>query len=452
MINLENASKALKEQKGLRLQSVLAIVTRVGTIGIGFLLSLFLGRTLGTAGSGQFFKVFALITFLAILAKLGLDRTILRFASSYWAVEDWSKLKGLKQFATCTVATWSGLGSLLVFILAPQIAEFLLNDSALTPLVQIGSLALVTLGLVQNGAEALKGIEQVQIGLFYSSGLVQSLFLLLSALAIWWLWPESTHSLELVMAAYSLAVVIAALVVFFTWHRKTKAVLKKADADQTEKADWQKSAKAMFWSSIFQQAMNWVPVFVLGYLASDSEVGLFEMAKRAAQLTAFFLIATNSVLGPRISTLYSKGELAAIGPICQKVTGLVVLLSLPVFLAYFLFPGALMGLFGNGFTEGRQLLVVLTIGQLVNVVMGPVGFILMMTGRELKMRNIIATSFGVLVVALIIGVGSHGAYGAAMALTGALIFQNLAAAWSVWREFQIITLPLVGSWKRKGNR
>ncbi len=447
---MENSSKALKEHKGLRIQSVLAIGTRVGTIGIGFLLSLFLGRSLGTAGSGQFFKVFALITFLAILAKLGLDRTILRFASSYWAIEDWNKLKGLKQFATRTVAIWSGLGSLLVFLMAPQIAEFVLNDLSLTPLVQIGSLALVTLGLVQNGAEALKGIEQVQIGLFYSSGLVQSLFLAISAVAIWWLWPETSHPLELVMAAYSLAVILAALLVFNTWHQKTKAFLGKAKADQTEKGEWQKSAKAMFWSSIFQQAMNWVPVLVLGYLATDSDVGLFEMAKRAAQLTAFFLIATNSVLGPRISTLYSKGEIHAIGPICQKVTGLVVLLSMPVFLAYFFFPSALMSLFGNGFTEGRHLLVVLTIGQLVNVVMGPVGFILMMTGRERKMRNIIAMSFGILALVLVISTGSHGAYGAAWALTGSLVFQNIAAAWAVWREFQIITLPVVGSLKRKG--
>lgn len=432
-----------QEQKGLRKQSILAIFTRIGAIGIGLFLSLFLGRSLGAAGSGQFFKVFALISFLSILAKVGLDRTMMRFSSTYWANQQWGELKGLKRYATKIVSIWSGVGFLLMFIFASEISIYLLNDISLVKLVRIGGVALLTLSLVQNGAEALKGIERVQLGLFYSSGLVQLLFLVISAMGLWWFWKDSNHSIEIVMASYSFAVLISGLVVFTSWYRKTNDKIKFATPNYSHKNEWKKSARAIFWSSIFHQANNSIPVFALSFVGTESDIGLFEMGKRAAQLTAFFLVATNSVLGPRISTLYSKGELHIIRQICQKITGLVLLLSTPVFLVYFIFPDSLMSLFGKDFTDGSTILIILTIGQLVNVVMGPAQIVLMMTGREGYMRNILIGSFGVLVVGLYIGLHFFGTIGAAFALSGALIFQNFAAAFVVWRELQIITLPFI---------
>lgn len=432
----------IKERNGLGKESVLAIVTRVGTIAVGFFLSLFLGRTLGADGSGQFFKVFSLISFLSILTKSGFDRTMMRFASTYWSKEQWNELKGLKRYATKIVSQWSLLSFFLMFALAPEIAQYVMNDSSLTKLVRIGSLALITMGLVQNNAESLKGIGRVQLGLFYSSGLIQAVFLILSAIVVLLVWRGSVYSLELVMTSFSSAVLFSAIIVFFSWYRITNSKLKQATPDNSHINQWRTSARAMFWASVFQQATGYLPVFVLSLATSDSDVGLFEMSKRAAQLTAFFLVATNSVLGPRISTLYSKGDLIAIQQICQKVTGLVLLLSTPVFLIYFLFPHLMMGLFGHDFIQGKDILIVLTIGQFINVIMGPTGFILMMTGREHKMRNIIIFSFGALVLLLLIDVPKYGALGAAVALSGSLIIQNILSGLVIWWELKIITLPI----------
>lgn len=92
-----------------------------------------------------------------------------------------------------------------------------------------------------------------------------------------------------------------------------------------------------------------------------------------------------------------------------------------------------MQLFGKEFIAAAPLLITLSLGQLINVATGSVGFLLLMSGHEKTMKYITIVS-GVISIALLIVLSqSHGVLGAAWAIAVGLAIQNLAALYFVKR-------------------
>ena len=85
------------------------------------------------------------------------------------------------------------------------------------------------------------------------------------------------------------------------------------------------------------------------------------------------------------------------------------------------------------------------IGQFVNIAFGPVEFTLNMCGREKIMRNIVAASALVIIISSIILIPLYGVIGGAIAFSLTLIFKNLASAFWLKKELNIITIPFVST-------
>jgi O-antigen/teichoic acid export membrane protein len=93
-----------------------------------------------------------------------------------------------------------------------------------------------------------------------------------------------------------------------------------------------------------------------------------------------------------------------------------------------------MQLFGKEFTAAAPLLVALSLGQLVNVATGSVGFLLLMSGHEKTMKYITIVS-GVISITLLVTLSQwYGVLGAAWAMAIGLAIQNLAALYFVKRH------------------
>jgi O-antigen/teichoic acid export membrane protein len=84
-----------------------------------------------------------------------------------------------------------------------------------------------------------------------------------------------------------------------------------------------------------------------------------------------------------------------------------------------------MSFFGAGFTGGSSMLLVLALGQYVNVLTGSVSYLLIMSGHEKDTRN---TQFMIGVFSIILNlvlVKYYGAFGAAVAIAVSVAAQNL---------------------------
>jgi O-antigen/teichoic acid export membrane protein len=101
-----------------------------------------------------------------------------------------------------------------------------------------------------------------------------------------------------------------------------------------------------------------------------------------------------------------------------------------------------MGLFGAQYRTGAIILIILSVGQFVNVSFGSVGYLLSMTGRENSLRNIMLTSSAINIILSIIGVKLYGYVGVAYATAFSTILWNALSLIVVKRHLGFWTISL----------
>ena len=194
--------------------------------------------------------------------------------------------------------------------------------------------------------------------------------------------------------------------------------------------------------SALHMLMNWSAPLLVGIWMPASDVALYNAAHRTAFLTTIVLASVNSIAAPKFAELYHAGNLEALGATARNSARMMLLLAVPVLAFFVAAPGFVMALFGSEFITGSTLLVVLAIGQFVNVSTGSVGLVLIMTGREKVARNNVAVAATLNIILQVLLIPRYGAIGAAIATSISIAMLNLSAAYLVHRELGIMTLPL----------
>ena len=166
-------------------------------------------------------------------------------------------------------------------------------------------------------------------------------------------------------------------------------------------------------------------ILMLGAFKGAEAVGIYFAVSRGAQLINFIPNAANTVLEPNIASLYAEGKIEQIQRIMIKSSRTVFFTSLPIISSLVIFGYWYLSLFGSEFTQGNYALIILCVGQIVNLSTGSVGLLLNMTGNEryTSISRVSSTVLNVVLNALLIP--RWGLEGAAIATAGSSILLNL---------------------------
>jgi len=128
-------------------------------------------------------------------------------------------------------------------------------------------------------------------------------------------------------------------------------------------------------------------------------------------------------------------------PLARTTTFLVIVLASPVIAVLALAPDKVMGIFGSDFVEGSKLLLILAIGQFINVITGSVAYLLIMSGHE-RQYQASTTLAGVLILVLgLFLIPTYGAMGAALSTATSVATANVCCAYMVWRHLGFLPWP-----------
>ncbi len=199
-------------------------------------------------------------------------------------------------------------------------------------------------------------------------------------------------------------------------------------------------ALAFMWLGMLYLVNSRTDLIMLGALKGAHAAGVYAVASRASELTIFFLAASNSVIAPRISRLHHQGDSAMLQRLLTGASVRVALLTLPIVLILVFLARPLLGLFyGPAFAVGTVALQILACGQFFNVLAGPTGTVLTMTGHE----RLSAMGVGISVVANIVLnavlIPHYGIVGAAAATASSLMIWN-ALLW-YWVRRRLMLRP-----------
>jgi O-antigen/teichoic acid export membrane protein len=98
-------------------------------------------------------------------------------------------------------------------------------------------------------------------------------------------------------------------------------------------------------------------------------------------MSGFVLTAFNTAFAPMISNLYEQDKMKELSSVYKIITKWILTINLIAFSFFILFSDEIMLFFGSEFIAGAYALILIGVGQIANVMVGPAGYMLTMTGN-----------------------------------------------------------------------
>lgn len=191
---------------------------------------------------------------------------------------------------------------------------------------------------------------------------------------------------------------------------------------------------------------------LIGAYLSTTAVSEYDVAFKLQQMGTVFFFPATFLLPPVLTRLQKAGQMAEARVVYQVATKWMTLLSLPLFLAIFLFPETVIRLtFGGKYLAGAQSLRILAVPILVTVAFGANGASLTGLGHN-RINLYVNGSMAVLNVCLnVLLIPVLGISGAAIASAAAFVGRDSIFTVALYRWYGIhpfsraMVKPLVGA-------
>ncbi len=415
-------------------QATFFLIGNIFTLIVGFPLQIYVTRVLGADGLGVFSLLEGGVGLVSGLIGFGLAPTLVKFIPGYLAEQKYDCIKAL---VLKGIFILLGTGLLVYgvgWIALPWIeVQWPQLQHHHWDVVLMGS--AVPLGLlVFYLSQGLRGFQEIRYMVIGSSFLQLTVKAGLAILLL---------GLGLGLIGYIGAVIVSMLVALLWLSvgllRKIKSLPKnEKSADICDSKPWVKYASIMYGNSLLGVSTIYLDRFLIGLFVNVSAVGVLVVIKQLQQLPVIFLQMFIAVAAPMFSAAHARNDKEERQHIFHLTTDWVVRASMPLFMFLILFSAPFLNLYGEEFVQpGLWPLWLLIGGQLVNLMCGPIGNVLNMSGMESQMLRISVVQAVLTVLGLVIFVPEYGLIGAAGVLTAGILFTNGTALYLAKKHIQL---------------
>jgi O-antigen/teichoic acid export membrane protein len=291
------------------------------------------------------------------------------------ASQDWARLRGILRYSVLCVFTLSTVLSVAMWLIAglheSMKGEYLKTFSVavfVLPLFALGALRQATLRVLKEflAAEVLESAIRP---------LVMALVLIVMVYGLHWGADGQIAMLSQLGASALVFLLGTALIV-----RRLPSGLNN-QRSQTEGRLWVRTSLSFLAISGANALYAQGAILSLGALGSASDTGVFAAMLRVSDFAVFATSAVSVVAAPMISDLHHRGDQVELQRLVRLGTrisfGFALLTSL--FLTFFAEDVA--GAFGKQFSAGKDVLLILLIGQILVSYGALAGFVMSMTGH-----------------------------------------------------------------------
>ena len=396
--------------------ALMAFTVRVASAAILFLSQVAIARWMGGHDYGVYVYAWTCVLVLGGLSTLGLNVAAIRLVPHYRETGELAALRGLLlggRLQTFAVAACvSGLVGLALWALAGRFP-----DGAMIPL---------WLALLAVPAYALSDIQDAICR--GSARIVSATFppyILRPLLILGGIW--AIHALGLHLAASS-AVLAAVLATWIAWGVQTwiveRGVVANVPAGPREYRyrDWLSTSLPLMAICACELALQNTDVIVISHLLSPMEAGIYFAAAKTMGLIMFVYYAVGSAMANRFAAISARGDATALQATVRDAVRWTFWPSLAVGLAMLAAGRPLLSLFGPQFADGGYpVMCVLILAFLARAAIGPVDFLLNMSGGQAACaRSLMIAALLNLVLDLAL-VPVAGIMGAALAVALSLV-------------------------------
>jgi O-antigen/teichoic acid export membrane protein len=397
----------------------------------------------------QGFGIVVLTTQFAFIAaaatRFGMDVANVRLVAILVGRGQAARSRGLVRRAVAIATVVSIPFAIVALVLSPWLAStFSAQPGAAEPAFRAAAVTVPVCALAFTFMGATRGLKIMRFTL-YSQWIAQPIGWIVLTLAMW---AAFSSTAWVASAAFGVSWALALGIAWFGWEKEQGRLPEAAPGDGI--AEERTGALVRFGAlrapaTLFSQLIFWTDFFVLSILWSGqgargaAVTGVYGAVLRAGQSLFLFLTSVSLTFSPFVADLHHRGERDRLDALYKQVTRWTLAATIPVLLVLAILPGPVLRIFGADFVQGEDALRILIVGMIVPVMVGTVGFILIMAGRTgwdlLVYMSAFALDVGIAL--LLAGPSDLGIEGAAVAQACTLTFSAVVRLLLVRRFLDI---------------
>jgi O-antigen/teichoic acid export membrane protein len=423
----------------------------------GYLFKIYVSRVLGAGGMGLYGLGMTLVAFGAVVAGLGLPPTAARFVAIYDGSGAAAEIRRFAGLGLRWLLLASAAAAAALIAGRELIAERLFGEPELARWLPLFAVVLVLHTCRLFFGQFLRGLRQVARRTVINH-FVAFPVKVLTTLALFTLgWGLAGYATaEALSSAVALVLLAGAVRRGIPSPRPSPATGEGASAlpnpsPRPSPATGEGAsalpgavlqergyAASMIGLGVLGFFAGQADVFLLGVFLDASRVGVYTIAVTTAGMVPTLLRSVASIFGPIIADLHARGQSELLERLSHTTTKWCLGLTWPLVVVMAAFSRPLMGLFGDDFEAGAAALAVLAAAQLVNVGVGSVGNLLVMSGNQRWEIGAVALAAAATLALSATMIPRWGVTGAAAAMAVSLVGSNLLRAWMVRRRLGIL--------------
>jgi O-antigen/teichoic acid export membrane protein len=416
------ASGDFRRQMGhISRQSSVFFAGTIFTAAAGYLFKIYLARVLGAEALGIYALGMTIIGFLGIFNALGLPQSAVRFVAAYSATGKMELLRGFLGRGIFLLLISNILLGGAVLVVGPWIALHFYHTQALQTYLGWFAFIMVLGALNTFLGQVLAGYKDVArrtlIVNFIGSPVMMILTLGFAGLGL--------GLRGYIVAQAAGAVVVLILLAAMVWRLTPRAARSFASGIPPLEKEVMSFSAVILGTGLLEFLMAQADKILIGFYLGAREVGIYAVATTLVTFVPILLQSVNQIFSPSIADLYARGQQELLGRMFQTLTKWILGLTIPLAVVMIFFASPLMRIFGRDFQAGWPILIIGTVGQLVNCGVGSVGYLLLMSGNQRRLIRIEAVMAAVMVLLNLLLIPRWGITGAAIGAATTNVIGNL---------------------------
>ena len=427
---MKKASRVINDEhlKEVASGSFLALSFKVLGIISGYLATLVISNYYGAEVTGVFNLAFVIINMALLVSMLGFQTAIIRFTNE---LKEREQSKDILKKMIIISLSLSAVIAIGLEYFSKTISVNLFQEPLLEDYIRLMAVTLPALAIFTILVEYTRALRNIM----FSEMLRNSInFLFLATIVLFTLWAGARAVAP--ADANVLATFLACLAAIIFFIKKLGGFSDMQPCGLKLSSIVRISMPMLFTASMFT-LMGSIDRLMLGFFRSSAEVGIYSVALKVSNVVNVLLVAINSIIAPKFAQLFWRNDWDSLENVIRFSTRLIFYSTLPCISVFVFFPSEVLSLFGEDFSSGSTVLLILASGQVVNCLAGSVGYFLDLTGNQKIFRNIVAASTVLNIFLNVFLIPKFGIEGAAIATALSTMAWNILALLYIKRRYDM---------------
>jgi len=379
------------------------------SVGISYLIRIFLARNLSLHEFGLFYAVYTFIVFLSFFRDLGLNQALVKFIPEFQVRKEFEKIKSSISIVFMLQLLLAVFLVAVLFFIAPWLSVAYFKDPMSLVVIRLFSFMLLLLVLDDMLKKIFLGFQKMHLFSFMELGKNTIVFLLIVLFASFGMGLKTPVVAYLLASPLIFFIFLPFFFNMFPFFKYTVHITREL----TKKLVLF-GLPAVF-NGLGDKILSYMDVLLLIYFVSLEQVGIYSAVIPTALLFLFFSRAITLVLFPLSSELWAKNESRRLSEIIGYIHKFLMALILPVMILLFVFADMfILLLFGEGFVSGALALRIIIVGMVFYNIAKINFSVLLGAGIPAKVTKILFFASIVNLVLNIILIPEYGIAGAAI--------------------------------------